>query len=534
VERDDVRKDLRWKLALIVGVIAVCSWMIFPVQDKVHLGLDLKGGIHLVLQVRTDDAVKAALDLRAATLSEQFKRRSLKLERIDHDVQAGGLVVVGADAVSADEFRKVFSDELPSWKVSREGNDYRIAMTPQELSFLRDTAVTDTLERIRKRVDAFGVAEPTVQRQGLSSDRILIQLPGVDNPERVMELMSSPAFLEFKLVSLPPSFQGSSFSGAPDEQSITQMFGGALPPDTAVFQQDAIGTDGTKVTRFWPLTIASSISGNDLVMARRGQNNLGMPAVDFQLSSDAGARFERLTRENLHKQLAIVLDKKVISAPSINGVINTNGIIEGNFSIEEADDLSLKLRSGALPAGTNVLEERTVGPSLGLDSIRKGVTACVAGLGLSVIFMLIYYKGSGVNAVLALVINIFIILGTMSYLGATLSLPGIAGIILTFGIAFDANILVFERIREELRNGKTVRAALDAGFKRAWSAVFDSHVTAVISSVVLIQFGSGPVKGFAVSLCIGLIASMFTVFFVSRALFDWKVGQGRRVERLSI
>jgi preprotein translocase subunit SecD len=373
-----------------------------------------------------------------------------------------------------------------------------------------------------------------VQRQGHSSDRILIQLPGIDNPERVMELMSSPAFLEFKLVSLPPSFQGSSFSGAPDEQSITQMFGGTLPPDTAVFQQDAIGADGTKVTRYWPLTIASTISGNDLVLARRGQNNLSMPAVDFQLSSDAGTRFERLTRENLHKQLAIVLDKKVISAPSINGVINTNGIIEGNFSIEEADDLSLKLRSGALPAGTTVLEERTVGPSLGLDSIRKGVTACVAGLGLSVVFMLIYYRGSGVNAVLALVINIFIILGTMSYLGATLSLPGIAGIILTFGIAFDANILVFERIREELRLGKTVRAALDAGFKRAWSAVFDSHVTAVISSVVLIQFGSGPVKGFAVSLCIGLIASMFTVFFVSRALFDWKVGQGRRVERLSI
>jgi preprotein translocase subunit SecD len=259
-----------------------------------------------------------------------------------------------------------------------------------------------------------------------------------------------------------------------------------------------------------------------------------MPAVDFQLTADAGVRFEKLTRENLHHQLAILLDKKLISAPSINGVIATNGIIEGSFSIEEADDLALKLRSGALPAGTNVLEERTVGPSLGLDSIKKGVTASVAGLGLSVIFMLLYYKGAGVNAVVALVINILIILGTMSYLGATLSLPGIAGIILTFGIAFDANILVFERIREELRLGKTVRAAIDAGFKRAWSAVLDSHVTAVISSLVLIQFGSGPVKGFAVSLCIGLVASMFTAFFVSKALFDWRVGQGRRVERLSI
>ena len=529
-----MRKELRWKLLLILGVVALTSFMVFPLKDKVHLGLDLKGGIHMVLQVRTEDAVKASLDLRATALTEQFNRRGLKFTRIDHDVPGGGLVIVGADPVSAEEFKKVFSDQLPSWKVGRDGNDYRISMNTQEISFIRETAVSDTLERIRRRVDAFGVAEPNVQRQGLNSDRILIQLPGIDNPERVTDLLSTPAFLEFKLVSLPPTFTGQSFQGAPDEASITQMFGGTLPPDTAVFPQETVAADGTKSTRYWPLTVTSQISGNDLVLARRGQNNLSMPAVDFQLTADAGVRFEKLTRENLHRQLAILLDKKLISAPSINGVIATNGIIEGSFTIEEADDLALKLRSGALPAGTNVIEERTVGPSLGLDSIRKGVTASVAGLGLSVIFMLLYYKGAGVNAVVALVINILIILGTMSYLGATLSLPGIAGIILTFGIAFDANILVFERIREELRLGKTVRAALDAGFKRAWSAVLDSHVTAVISSLVLIQFGSGPVKGFAVSLCIGLVASMFTAFYVSKALFDWRVGQGRRVERLSI
>jgi len=529
-----VSKDLRWKLLLILAVVAVTSFMVFPVQDKVHLGLDLKGGIHMVLQVRTDDAVKAALDLRSTALTEQFNRRGLKIAHINPDVAGGSLVVVGADPVAQDEFRKVFSEQLPSWSVSKDGSDFRLTMAQPELSLTRENAVADTLERIRHRVDAFGVAEPNVQRQGLSSDRILIQLPGIDNPERVRDLLSTPAFLEYKLVSLPPTFQGQTYSGLPDEPSVLQLFGGTMPPDTAVFPQERIGADGTKQTLYWPLTVSSPISGNDLVLARRAQNNLGMPAVDFQLTSDAGVRFEKLTRENLHKQLAILIDKKVISAPSINGVISTNGIIEGSFTIEEADDLALKLRSGALPAGTNVMEERTVGPSLGLDSIRKGVTASVVGLGLSVIFMLVYYKGAGINAVVALIINILIILAMMSYLGATLSLPGIAGIILTFGIAFDANILVFERIREELRLGKTVRASLDAGFKRAWSAVFDSHVTAVISSVVLIQFGSGPVKGFAVSLCIGLIASMFTAFFVSKALFDWRVGQGRRVERLSI
>ncbi|HZE89653.1 MAG TPA: protein translocase subunit SecD, partial [Verrucomicrobiae bacterium] len=361
-------KDLRWKLLLILAVVAVTSFMVFPVQDKVHLGLDLKGGIHMVLQVRTDDAVKAALDLRSTALTEQFNRRGLKIAHINPDVAGGSLVVVGADPVAQDEFRKVFSEQLPSWSVSKDGSDFRLTMAQPELSLTRENAVADTLERIRHRVDAFGVAEPNVQRQGLSSDRILIQLPGIDNPERVRDLLSTPAFLEYKLVSLPPTFQGQTYSGLPDEPSVLQLFGGTMPPDTAVFPQERIGADGTKQTLYWPLTVSSPISGNDLVLARRAQNNLGMPAVDFQLTSDAGVRFEKLTRENLHKQLAILIDKKVISAPSINGVISTNGIIEGSFTIEEADDLALKLRSGALPAGTNVMEERTVGPSLGLDS----------------------------------------------------------------------------------------------------------------------------------------------------------------------
>ena len=529
-----MRKDLKWKLITIAAVIAVSAYFVFPVGTKVKLGLDLKGGVHLVLRVNTDDAIKAALDLRASGLTEQFTRRGLKFERIDHDVPNHSLVLVGADQVGADEFRKVFTQDLPSWSVTAESSNFRLTMPEQEAAFVRESAVADTLERIRRRVDAYGVAEPNVQRQGLVSDRILIQLPGVDNPERVKGLLSTPAFLEFKLVSYPPSFEGQLFNGAPDEETITNMFGGKIPPDTAIFPEDTVSQDGRKGVSYWPLKIASPISGGDLVLARRGQDNLGRPAVDFSLTADAGARFERLTSENVGRQLAITLDKKLVSAPRINAVINQNGIIEGQFTQEEADDLALKLRSGALPAGTTVLEERTVGPSLGLDSIRKGVRASLAGLALSAVFMLIYYKGAGVNAVIALALNVLVLLGTMSYLGATLSLPGIAGIILTFGMAFDANVLIFERIREELRLGKTVRAAVEAGFKKAFSAIFDSNLTTVITAIFLLQFGTGPVKGYAVALCIGLSASMFTAIFVSKALFQWRLGEGKRVERLSI
>ena len=516
---------------MIAAVTCLAAYLIFPVQEKVRLGLDLKGGIHLVLQVKTDDAVKTALNLSAGRLSEVLNRRGLKHDRIDSDVPTASLVVVNTDPVAAAEFGKVFQQELSTWAVKAEGTDQRLAMPADQVAYIRETAVSDTLERIRRRVDAYGVAEPNVQRQGLTSDRILIQLPGVDNPERVKGLLSTPAFMEWKLVSYPPGM--TEFHGAPDRQAVLNMFGGTLPPDTAIFET-LTGEGAPGPVLYYPLKIASPLNGSDLILARRGQDNLGRPAVDFSLTSEAGNRFERLTSENTGKQLAITLDSKLISAPRINSTINQSGIIEGQFTIEEADDLALKLRSGALPAGTLVLEERTVGPSLGLDSIRKGVTASIAGLAVAVTFMLIYYKGAGTNAVLALALNVLLLLGTMSYLGATLSLPGIAGIILTFGMAFDANVLIFERIREELRAGKTVRAAVDAGFKKAFSAIFDSNLTTVISAIFLIQFGTGPVKGFAVSLCIGLAASMFTAIFVSKALFHWRLGEGKRVERLSI
>jgi preprotein translocase subunit SecD len=528
-----VRKEIRWKFALIAAVLILAAYLVFPVQEKVRLGLDLRGGMHLVLRVKTDDAVKAALELRAGTLTEQFTRRNLTHERIDSDVSSTSLLVVNPDPVSEEEFRAIFGEQLPTWDVAAEGSGYRLTMSSDEAGFIRETAVTDTLERIRNRVDAYGVASPNVQRQGLASDRILVQLPGVDNPERVKGLLSKPAFLEWKLVSYPPDL--SAWNGSEDEQTILDLFGGSLPPDTAIYPEEKKGFEGAPVgTFYWPLKIASPLTGSDLVMARRGQDNLGRPAVEFSLTADAGDRFERLTRENVDRQLAITLDGVLITAPVINSTIGISGIIQGQFTVEEAEDLAFLLRSGALPAGTMVLEERTVGPSLGLDSIRSGITASLAGIAISMVFMLMYYKGAGVNAVVALTLNVLILLGTMSYFGATLSLPGIAGVILTFGMAFDANVLIFERIREELRAGKTVRAAVDAGFKKAFTAIFDTNLTTVIAAIFLIQFGTGPVKGFAVTLCIGIAASMFTAVFVSKALFQLRMGEGKRLARLSI
>lgn len=525
-------KDLRWKLVLILAVTSLATFFVFPVETNVRLGLDLKGGIHLVMRVQTDDAIKSVLDLRSNALAEQFGRRSLRYDRLEQDVESGSMVVVNPDPVSLGEFQETIEQFLPSWEITQESGNLRATMSLAENDAIRDTAVTDTLERIRDRVDEYGVAEPNVQRQGLTSDRVLVQLPGVDNPERVKDLLSKPAFLEWRMVSYPPEM--SSFSGAPSRDLIVEMFGGSLPPDTEIHIKEDPDPRGGEQVSYWPIEKTAHITGSDLVQARRGQDELGLPAVEFTLTVDAGRRFEKLTRENRGDQLAILLDGKVISAPSINGIISTNGIIQGQFTVQEADDLSLQLRSGALPAGTVVLEERTVGPSLGRDSIRKGVTASLAGLAASMIFMLVYYKGAGINAIVALLLNVILLLGVMSYFGATLSLPGIAGIILTFGMAFDANVLIFERIREELRLGKTVRAAVDAGFQKAFSAIFDSNLTTIIAAIFLIQFGTGPVKGFAVTLCIGITASMFTAVFVSRTLFQWRLGEGKRIERLSI
>ncbi len=527
-----MQKDLGWKFLAVIVVTIICAYGFIPPKDKIRLGLDLKGGIHLALRVEAEDAVKAVLDNRASTLQAELKKRNLKFDRVQTSATDNSLRITNYDTVARDEFIKAIQSDLPGYNTTIDGSDLKVAMPPLEVDRTKEDAIVDTLERIRNRVDAFGVTESVVQRQGLSSDRILIQLPGVDDPERVKDLVAKPAFLEMKKVIVPPSMEGQRFSGAPSREQLLQEFGGELPQDAAVYEGDPNSFGGR--TTFWALSIQSPVSGNDLINARTGRGELGSAEVDFTLTPDAGARFEKFTGANVGQPLASLLDKKVIQVATIQSAIRENGRITGIGTLQEADDLSLKLRSGALPAGTVVLEERTVGPSLGADSIRQGITASMAGLIISILFMLVYYKGAGINAVVALILNVIILLGVMSWIGATLTLPGIAGVILTFGMALDANVLIFERIREELHLGKTVRSAVDAGFQKAFWTIFDSNLTTVIAAVLLFQFGTGPVKGFAFTLIIGLAASMFTAIFVSRLLFRAIMGEGRRVEKLSI
>ncbi len=523
--------DMRWKILLVLAVIGTCVWGIVPPSEKILLGLDLKGGIHLVLRVETDDAIKAQLDGMASALRTAYQRRSLKFERIAPVPQGEAIRVVGFDKVVTDEFTRIAGTELPGFSARIDGDDLLVEMPALEVDRVREEAVEDTLERIRVRVDAFGLRESVVQRQGQgqNSNRILIMIPGVDDPARVKDLVGKPAFLELKKVMTPPN-SGGFFSGAETREAVIAMYGGTLPPDVEVYQGEPAGGRPT----WWPLSVDSPVSGNDLVTARTQRGELGSAEVEFTLTPDAGGRFETFTGGKIDKPLAALLDKKVIQVATIKAAIRESGRITGIPTLQEADDLSLKLRSGALPAGTTVLEERTVGPSLGADSIRQGVIASMAGLIASIGFMLLYYKGAGVNAVVALILNVVIIFGVMGFMGQTLTLPGIAGVILTFGMALDANVLVFERIREELRLGKTVRSAVEMGFQKAFRTILDSNLTTVIAAVILHQFGTGPIKGFAFTLVSGLAASIFTAVFVSRLMFRVILGEGTRVQRLSI
>jgi preprotein translocase subunit SecD len=528
--------DVRTRLAIIAAVIAICLYLVYPLRETINLGLDLKGGIHLVMRVRTDDAVKAEQDLSAERIRSALGEKGLAPTRIE--VSGGGLLLVGIDPARAGEARELLRDQFPQYSAESAGpGALRLALRPVDEAGLRDAAVRQALETIRTRVDKFGVAEPTIQRKGVGpdADQIVVQLPGVEDPERVKDLIGSPAFLEWKLVKVPPGVTAEQFRPAETPQALEAAFGGALPVDAEVLPEERLGEDGRRYTLYWPVTRSSPITGNDLKNARRDQDRFGGPAVNFLLTADAGQRFQELTRLNQGQFLAIALDRKIISAPRINAVIAERGIIEGgNFTVESAEDLALKLRSGALPAGLDILEERTVGASLGADSVRQGITASIIGSVVVVLFMVLYYRGAGVNTAIVLAINLVILLGAMASLRSTLTLPGIAGVALTVGMAVDANVLVFERIREELRLGRTIKAAIHAGFDKAFTTIIDSNLTTLIAALALLAFGTGPVKGFAVTLSIGILANLFTAVFMSRTLFDSLLALRPRMERLSI
>jgi len=528
---------LKWRWALVVAITLLSAFLCYPLSEKIKLGLDLKGGIHLVMQVKTDDAVKAATDLDLEQLRSELLKRGVTPQRIEH-AGVDRISLEGVDSSKVPALTELISSQFSAWSLSSQGGGrFQLVMKPERVREVRENSIRQALETIRNRIDKFGVSEPVIQEIGFAGsgeERILVQLPGIQNTERVKELIGSPAYLEWKLVSIPPGYKPEDFQrvSPTTRDQLLSMFGGQLPGDADLFPAEHQPTGGE--TLYWPCKKTSPITGNDLKDARRDVGRLGDTVVQFRLTADAGRRFEELTRANEGQLLAILLDKRVISAPRINTTIRDTGIIEGSFTVETAEDLAIKLRSGALPAGMELLEERTVGPSLGTDSIRQGIVASLLGAILVVLFMLLYYRFSGVNANLALALNILLLLGAMSYFRATLTLPGIAGIALTIGMAVDANVLIFERIREELRLGRTVKSAVSGGFGKAFSSIVDSNLTTLIAALFLYGYGTGPVRGFAVTLSIGILANLFTAIFVSRAIFDTVLGSGRRIETLSI
>jgi preprotein translocase subunit SecD len=535
-----MQKNLRWKFVFIAAIMVVSIYMFAsPKQgggmfSRINLGLDLKGGIHLVLQVKTDEALNQDLAQDADRIASDLKDKNIAVES---SKRGNGLTIEikGIDPSQdsgAREYLKALYDRKYTIRsaVSNAKTDYTLSMLAAVVREMQDSTVKQALETIRRRVDALGVTEPSLQIYGGSGgqvqDQIIVELPGIDDPERVKELIQDTAQLTLRMVKKD---NGGAFSSV---ESAIQANGGKIPEGWEILTYRGDRTD-TNAIEYLVVNTVPTITGKDLKNARRSTDQNGRPAVGFFLNAAGATVFERATEQHVGDRLAIVLDNAVYSAPVIESRIGADGQITGNFTIQQAEDLALLLRSGALPATLVVAQERTVGASLGNDSIRAGVTAAFIGFGLVVIGMIVYYRHAGVNAVWCLLGNLFILLGFMGAVGATLTLPGIAGIILTIGMAVDSNILIFERIREELRAGKTVRAAVDTSFSKVFWTIFDTHVSTLVSAAFLFQFGTGPIRGFAITLTVGLLANMFTAVYVSHRLFDLTLSR-RRLETLSI
>jgi preprotein translocase subunit SecD len=456
-------------------------------------------------------------------MQEHLKRKDITYTRIAKSDERIGQFTIQEYAIDKEaDLREILNDYFRDWDYSIIGNSVSASLKPPVITYLRDQAVKMSEETLWNRVDELGLSEPTIQRQGLTGgERIIVELPGVENPDRVKNIIKTTALLEWKLVKGGP---------APDTVTLLADFGGEVPEDMEIVEGDPKRTQGG----YYLLSRVATVTGKDLRSARRSTDEWNNPSVAFTLNPDGAKRFYQITSENIGKNLAIVLDDRVQTAPVIEDRISDSGIIRGTYTAEEADDLSLVLRAGALPATIKYLEERTIGPSLGADSIRRGLLSIIAALILIMIFMVFYYRFAGVNAITALIMNILILMGALAYFKAHLTLPGIAGIILTIGMAVDANVLVFERIREELSTGKSVLSAIASGFSRAFRTILDANVTTIIAAIFLFQFGTGPIKGFAITLIIGITASMFTALFVSRLIFDLPATRRRKQEKLSI
>jgi preprotein translocase subunit SecD len=516
-------KNLRWKVLVIVGVIALAGWSFYPPGEKVHLGLDLKGGVHLVLRVQTDDALHLETQTTADRLAEHLKTANVPVGGVT--VNSPTSFTVSGVAPDQDAaFRNALTEVDVNYDRSSGAGSYTFTLKPNIAVQLREDTVNQALQTIERRVNELGVAEPIVARHS-AADQILVQMPGVTDVDRAKGIIQSTALLELKQVEQGP------FS---DEAAARAAMGGNVPPDIQIVPGTIEAGPGQPAsTGYYLVRRVPVVTGRDLRNARPTLDENNRPAVSFSLNQDGARKFGQFTSTNIGKQLGIVLDNRIQSAPVIQSRIDDEGRITGNFTNQEAQDLSLKLRSGALPANLTYLEQRTVGPSLGADSVRAGVYASVGGLVAVVIFMLIYYKLSGFNALISIIVNLMIVLGLMSYLGATMTLPGIAGFILTIGMGVDSNVLIFERIREELRAGRAVRQAVAAGFDRVFLTILDTHVSSLIAAAFLYQFGTGPIRGFATTLTIGLASNVFTAVFVSRTVFELELAN-RKSPTLSI
>ncbi len=505
-------------------------------EDNIHLGLDLKGGTHLVMQVQTDDVIKGITAKNADAARAKMNEKGWQFNEVTNTVDTITVTLPDSSKSSEiiNELETDFNRGTPEgrgWTGKATGNSIVFSFEGSVQNLERNRATDLAREIIDQRVNAFGVTEPTIQRHGgEGSYQILVQMPGIDDPERVKNTLNADSNLELRLVA-----KGTQIPFPTREAADNAMKAQAGGPYEVLPYRDR-SSDGSASEGFVILEKNPVITGLDMRDASAIPSATGSAnyQIDFSLTSGGSARFGKATGEHINDFLAIVLNNEVKSAPRINGQITDRGQIYGSFTKRAAEDLALVLKSGALPAKAVYIEERTVGPSLGADSIRQGVTASIVGLLLVVGFMLFYYRGAGINAVLALILNLILLLAALVLFGATLTLPGIAGVILTIGMAVDSNVLIFERIREELRNGRIVSSAIDTGFNKAFVTIIDTHVTTIVSSVFLFVFGTGPIRGFAVTLVAGLLANVFTAVFVSRTIFMWHLNRKARVETLSI
>ncbi|HVZ59410.1 MAG TPA: protein translocase subunit SecD [Terriglobales bacterium] len=539
-----MKKNLVYKSIFIVALLLVFLYGILgipkgvsgnallqSVRERIHLGLDLEGGTHLILQVMVNDAVNAESDRAVQRLKDQLKAGNVAYGEISKSSQGDAVVVRGVTPEQSGELRRVAQETLAEYDAPVAGaeNSWTVAMKPQQLAELKNRAVQQAIETIRTRIDQLGVSEPVIEEHGLGEYQILVQLPGVDDPTRVKQIMQSTAMLEIR------QSLGGPYA---TEQDALSAHGGVMPADAVMLKSGALMKqrqgDSSEGDQFWLVSRTAAVSGRDLRTAEASRDEFNRPAVKFDLTGDGGRRFASFTGSHVGDSLAVILDNKVQQVATIQEQIRDQGRITGGFTEEQAKDIAMTLRSGALPAGIRYLEERTVGPSLGADSIRHGVTATIIGLLAVMIFMLFYYRGAGINADLALILNLVILLGFLGFSGATLTLPGIAGVILTVGMGVDSNVLIFERIKEELSNGKTAPSAVEQGFGRAWTTILDTHVTTIVSAIILFIFGTGPVRGFAVTLTFGLLANLFTAVYVSRVIFDAHLNKLERGGALSI